>query len=220
MLPDFDPDSGDDAWFAVLAAHPKPAYFVFARSEDRWRLAAGPIPIVGDAPKIEGDVKAADDEPGAALNARLTPTRHVAFLTDPAGVSGVKIASGDPMRDLLSELVRAPMKARPDRLSTDVRLEGPAHALALPGGAALVFHTLRVVFTQQPGSGRTSLAHPRYGTTDLRAFTGKTRPGAFTGSEFVVLATKVAKDNQMTTVAMRRALADVTLGDSELGDSE
>lgn len=214
----FLPATGDDedgAWFVALARHPKPAYFVFVQEDGGWRLGAGPIPVVGDAPELQGEVEAAGQEPGSALRAKLTPTRHVAFLTDAAGVSGVRFASGDPMRALLAELVRAPARVRPDRLTTDVRLEGPARALALPGGAALVFHVLRVVFTQKPGSGRSTLAHPRYGAADVRSFAGDSRPGEITGSELVFLATEVSKDNRMRTVAMRRVLADIAAGDSE-----
>lgn len=202
-------DGEDGAWFAVLAREPHPAYFVFVQADGRWRLGAGPIPVVGKAPAFDDEVQDAAAQPSSAVGARLAPTRHVAFLTDPAGVSGVRFASGDPMRDLLAELVRAPAKVRPDRLTTDVRIEGPARALALPGGGSLVFHALRVVFTQRPGSGRSSLAHPRYGTADVRAFTGGT-PKTVTGSEILVLATKVGKDNTMRTVGMRRVLAGIT----------
>ena len=209
-------DGDGDAWFAVLARKPKPAYLVFVRVEGSWRLAAGPIPVVGKMPDVEGEVIDAAAEPEATVGASLAPTRHVAFLTDPTavngtGISGVRFASGDPMRDLLAELVRAPGRARPDHLSTDVSIEGPARALALPGGGSLVFHALRVVFTQKPRSGRSSLAHPRYRAAEVRAFTGGT-PESFTGSEIVVLATKVAKDDTMTTVGLRRMLADVTEG--------
>ncbi|WP_157099683.1 hypothetical protein [Microbispora sp. ATCC PTA-5024] len=213
-LPDSEGGSGDAPWFAVLAHKPKPAYFVFVRSEGRWRLGAGPIPVVGDAPAIEGEVRAAEADAGIALRARLVPTRHVAFLTDAAGVSGVRFASGDPMRDLLRDLVRAPSSASPDRVETDVRLEGPSRAIALPDGAALVFHALRVVYTQRPGSGRSSLVHPRWSAADLRAFTGRSAPGAVTGSDLVVLATRVAKDNELTTVGLRRTLAGITSGAS------
>ncbi|MGW5261182.1 hypothetical protein ACWEQG_09420 [Microbispora sp. NPDC004025] len=216
-------DGEDGAWFAVLARKPQPVYLVFVRADGRWRLGAGPIPVVGKAPQVvedgvEGEVTDAIADPDAAVGARLAPTRHVAFLTDPAGVSGkgvsgVRFASGDPMRGLLAELVRAPGRVRPDHLSTDVRIEGPARALALPGGGSLVFHALRVVFTQKPGSGRSSLAHPRYRSADVRAFTGGTSTSV-TGSEILVLATKVAKDNTMTTVGMRRVLADLAEGSS------
>ncbi|WP_169986180.1 hypothetical protein [Microbispora sp. H10836] len=213
-------DGEGGAWFAVLAKKPKPVYLIFVRADGRWRLDAGPIPVVGKAPEVEGGVEGevtdASADPDAAVGARLAPTRHVAFLTDPAGVngkgvSGVRFASGDPMRGLLTELVGAPGRVRPDHLSTDVRIEGPARALALPGGGSLVFHALRVVFAQKPGSGRSSLAHPRYRAADVRAFTGGT-PKSVTGSEILVLATKVAKDNTMTTVGMRRVLADLAEG--------
>lgn len=165
-------DGEDGAWFAVLARKPEPAYFVFVRADGRWRLGAGPIPLVGKAPEVEGGVDGeaidAAADPDAAVGARLAPTRHVAFLTDPAGangdgVSGVRFASGDPMRRLLAELVRAPGRVRPDHLSTDVRIEGPARALALPGGGSLVFHALRVVFTQKPARAVTPSPTPAIG---------------------------------------------------------
>ncbi|WP_405088733.1 hypothetical protein [Microbispora sp. NBC_01389] len=202
-------DGEDDPWFAVLARKPTPAYFVFVRTDGAWRLGAGPIPLAGDAPEAEGEVVDAAAGPGSWVGARLVSTRHVAFLTDPAGLSGVRFASGDPMRGLLGELVRAPRRVRPDRLSTDVRIEGPARALALPDGGALVFHALRLVFTQKPGPGRSSLAHRRYGAADVRAFTGGA-PKTVTGAEIVLLATRVGADNRMTTVGMRRVLAGIT----------
>ncbi|MFI7031118.1 hypothetical protein ACIBK1_20625 [Microbispora rosea] len=216
-------DGEDGAWFAVLARKPEPAYFVFVRADGRWRLGAGPIPLVGKAPDVgggaDGEVIDAAADPDTAVGARLAPTRHVAFLTDPAGVggdgvSGVRFTSGDPMRRLLVELVRAPGRVRPDHLSTDVRIEGPARALALPGGGSLVFHALRVVFTQKPGSGRSSLGHPRYRAADVRAFTGGAAT-TVTGGEILVLATRVAKDATMTTVGMRRVLADITKGSGQ-----
>ena len=204
--------SGEEAgtWFVALAHDPEPAFFVFVQAEGRWRLGAGPIPTVRKTPQFDVDAKSADDDPGIAVQASLVPTRHVAFLTDPAGVGAVKFSSGDQMHDLLHELVQAPAKVRPDRLSVDVQIEGPSYGLVLADGGALVFHSLKVVYTQKPGSGQSSLAHPRYGTADVRAFTGGSRPKAITGSELLVLATEVSKDNQMTTVALRRALADIT----------
>ncbi|WP_204016194.1 hypothetical protein [Sphaerimonospora thailandensis] len=202
-------DDEDGAWFAVLARRPEPAYFVFVRSEGRWRLGAGPIPLIGPAPKRADEVGNVDDEPDVAVRAKLVPTRYVTFLTDPAGVSGVKFASGDPMRGLLTELVRAPGRVRPDRLSVDVRIEGSPRALALPDGSALVFHALRLVHAQEPGPGRSTLAHPRYAAGDVRAFTGKSGPRSITAEELVLVATKVSKNNRLTTVALRRTLADI-----------
>ncbi|GAA4578944.1 hypothetical protein GCM10023194_03180 [Planotetraspora phitsanulokensis] len=203
-------DAEGGAWFAALARDPEPTFFVYVQAEGRWRLGAGPIPVVGKTPKFDVDSKSADGDPGIAVQARLVPTRYVAFLTDPAGVSGVKFSSGDRMRDLLPELLQAPAKVRPDRLSVDVQLEGQAYSLVLADGGALVFHALRVVYSQRPGSGRSSLAHPRYGDADVRAYTGETDPAAITGTELLMLATEVSKDNEMTTVAMRRSLAGVT----------
>lgn len=210
LLPDAEADDEDGAWFAVLARRPEPAYFVFVWSEDRWRLGAGPIPVVGAASKRVQRVESVEAQSETAVRARLVPTRYMTFLTDPAGVSGVKFAAADPMRRLLTELLRAPDRVRPDRLSVDVRIEGSPRALALPDGSALVFHALRLAYTQQPGTGRSTLAHPRYGTSDVRAFTGKSRPKSVNAEELVLLATKVSKDNRLTTVAMRRTLADIT----------
>lgn len=209
LLPETEADDEDGAWFAVLARRPEPAYFVFVWSEDRWLLGAGPIPVVGAEPKRDKQVESVDARPGTAVRARLVPTRHVTFLTDPAGVNGVRFATADPMRRLLTELLRAPDRVRPDRLSVDVRIEGSPRALALPDGSALVFHALRLAYTQQPGTGRSALAHPRYGASDVRAFTGKSRAKSVTATELVLLATKVSTDNRLTTVAMRRTLADI-----------
>jgi hypothetical protein len=204
-----DDDEGG-AWFVALAHDPEPTFFVFVQTEGRWRLGAGPIPVITKTPKFDLDSRSADDDPGIAVQARLVPTRYVAFLTDPAGVSGVKFSPGDRMRDLLPELLREPAKVRPDRLSVDVQLEGQAYSLVLADGGALVFHALRVVYAQRPGSGHSSLAHPRYGDADVRAYTGESDPAAITGTELLMLATEVSKDNEMTTVAMRRSLADIT----------
>jgi hypothetical protein len=44
----------------------------------------------------------------------------------------------------------------------------------------------------------------------VRAYTGESDPAAITGTELLMLATEVSKDNEMTTVAMRRSLADIT----------
>jgi hypothetical protein len=200
----------DGAWFAALARKPEPAYFVFAQAEGHWRLAAGPIKVVGDIPRLKGDTVVPADDPATDVTARLVPTRHLAFLTDPAGVSGIRFPSGDPMRKLLDELLRKPVKARPDRLSVDVRPADRPRSLMLPDGGALVFHALTVVYQQKPGPGRSSLAHPLYGTADVRAFTGKSSPAAITGTELLLIATKVAGPSKMTTVALRRVLTDIT----------
>jgi hypothetical protein len=210
LLPSAGPDDENGAWFVALARDPEPTFFVFVQAGGRWRLGAGPIPLVGKTPRFAVDVKPAEDDPEIAVQASLVPTRHVAFLTDPAGVSAVKFSSSDRMRDLLSDLVRAPAKVRPDRLAVDVEIEGPAYALVLADGGALVFHSLKVVYTQKPGSGHSSLSHPRYGTADVHAFTGTSKPEAITGGELLMLATEVSKDNEMTTVGIRKALAEIT----------
>ncbi|GII53238.1 hypothetical protein Pth03_16270 [Planotetraspora thailandica] len=212
FLPATTPDDDRGAWFVALARDPEPAYFVFVQADGRWKLGAGPIPALRKTPQPAAPVRQVEDDSKIAVPASLVPTRHVAFLSDPAGVSAVKFASGDRMRDLLRDLVRAPEKVRPDRLSVDVEIEGPAYALVLADGGALVFHSLKVVYTQKPGSGRSSLAHPRYGKADLSAFIGIGKPEAITGSELLTLATQVSKNNTMTTVGMRKALEEIALG--------
>ncbi|MCC5577079.1 hypothetical protein IMZ11_15750 [Microtetraspora sp. AC03309] len=203
-------DPGERPWFAALARAPRPAYFVFVRADGRWRLGAGPIPVVGEVPELEEGPVAAGADRDTQVRASLVPTRLLAFLTDPAGVSGVRLPSGDPMRDLLRELAARPARAQRDRLSADVRLEGPAYALPLPDGGALVFHTLRLVLTQKPGAGRSSLAHPRYGAAAVRAFTGQGPTGSVTSGELLFLATRVSASGGLSTVGLRRVLADIT----------
>ncbi|MGI5486027.1 hypothetical protein [Microtetraspora malaysiensis] len=204
-LPD---EPGDLPWFAALAHKPRPAYFVFVRSDGRWRLGAGPVPVVGALPELEEGQVAPEPDRDARVRAQLAPTRLLAFLTDPAGVSGVRVRSGDPMRDLLRELTDRSAADRPDRVSAEVRLEGPAYGLPLPDRGALVFHTLRIVVTQKPGAGR-----PAYKASAVRAFTGPgaTGEGAVTGHELLFLATRVSAKGVLDTVAMRRVLADVTM---------
>jgi hypothetical protein len=203
-------DMEDGAWFAALARSPKPAFFVFVESEGCWCLAAGPIPVAGRVPEITGD-EAASRDPDMDLTARLVPTRHLAYLTDPAGVGGVRFPSGDPMRTLLDELLERPVKVRPDRLTADVRLTGTTRLAMLPsGGGVLVFHELNIVYTQEPGSGRSSLAHSVYGRSDVRAFTGQGRPDGVTGTELLFIATEVTSGAKMTTVGLQRVLADIT----------
>ncbi|WP_066933139.1 hypothetical protein [Microtetraspora fusca] len=195
-------EPGDLPWFAALAHEPRPAYFVFVRSDGRWRLGAGPVPVVGALPELEEGKVAPEPDRDARVRAGLAPTRLLAFLTDPAGVSGVRVRSGDPMHDLLRELTD-----RPDRRPAEVRLEGPAHALPLPDGGALVFHTLRIVVTQKPGAGR-----PAYKAAAVRAFTGRgSSGGVVTGHELLFLATRVSVKGVLDTVAVRRVLADVTV---------
>jgi hypothetical protein len=152
--------------------------------------------------------EAGDSEEGIA--ARLVPQRHLAFLTDPAGVNGVRFADGDPVRDLLAELVRKPSLVRPDRLAVDVRVaDVPTRALRLDDGTTLVFHAVEIEFDQRTSAKR--LAHPLYGVSDLQAFTGKAHPTSLAGTEIVFLVTQVGAGNKLTTIAMRRALADLTV---------
>ncbi|WP_143591255.1 hypothetical protein [Thermoactinospora rubra] len=131
----------DGGWFAALARAPRPAYFVFARDDGRWRLASGPIPVVGDAPAHAAQASPA---PGTAVRARLVPQRHLTYLTDPAGVSGIRFPAGDPMRELREEVT-----AREAEVEL---LPGGGRTLALSEGAMLVFHALRVT-----GGGKTEL---------------------------------------------------------------
>ncbi|WP_344840736.1 hypothetical protein [Nonomuraea dietziae] len=97
-------------WFAVLARRPEPTYFLFVHDRN-WRLAAGPLRLLGEAPeRADG----AEPSSGTARRARLVPQRHLTYLTDPAGVSGVAFPSGDAIADLRDELAdrtaRAPSR--------------------------------------------------------------------------------------------------------------
>lgn len=202
------PGSGD--WFVGLAVDPAPAYFVLEREDGAWRVAAGPVPLTGDAPDLVAEQPPEDDP--VAIAARLVPQRHLAFLTDRAGLSGVRFARGDPMHDLRAELHARRTKARPDRVRNDLSLiPGPARVLRVGEQEALVFHALRIERTQQAAAGR--LKRPLYARDRLRAFTGKTRPAALTGTEVLVLATRVGADGELATVALRRGLADLTAAD-------
>ncbi|RCG27871.1 hypothetical protein DQ384_25425 [Sphaerisporangium album] len=205
---------GGRPWFVALAHRPHPSYFLFEHDEGRWRLALGPIRLVGDAPELDVDETQAAhavpaDDPEDGVRARLAPQKHLAYLSDPAGLSGVRFASGDAMTRLLAELVRKPSQVRPDRLGVDVRLvPGETRALALAGGGALVFHALQVVYSQRARTGK--VAHPVFGAAAVRAFTGKASPKTVTATELILLATTVAPDGRMTTVALRRTPADIT----------
>ncbi|WP_248961841.1 hypothetical protein [Sphaerisporangium perillae] len=209
----FLPDRPEEhPWFVALARKPQPSYFVFAYEDDRWRLANGPIQLVGDAPVLNADETTRavpTDDPEDGLRARLVPQKHLAFLSDRAGLSGVRFASGDPMRNLLSELVKKPSTVRPDRLSYDFQLiPGETRALGVGGGGALVFHAIKIMYTQKAHSRK--LAHPLFGADAVRVFTGKASPATIHVTEVVLLATKVAPDGKLTTVAMSRGLADIT----------
>lgn len=209
----FLPDRADERpWFVALARKPQPSYFLFVNEEDHWRLAYGPIRLVGDAPKLDADQTTRavpTDDPEDGVRARLVPQKHLAFLSDRAGLSGVRFASGDPMSALLAELVRKPSTVRPDRLSSDVQLvPGESRALGVSGGGALVFHALDITYTQKAGSR--GLAHPLFGAGAVRAFTGKPDLTAIHVSEVVVLATEVGPDGKLRTVAMTRGLAAIT----------
>ncbi|WP_062344788.1 hypothetical protein [Herbidospora yilanensis] len=200
-------------WFAALAKEPDPAYFVFTQGKGGWRLALGPVPVPEGAPEVpvtDAVVPAGDVNP--QVTASLVSQRCLTYLTDPTGVNGIRVSSGDAMRDLRDSITRAPARHRPDRISVDVRLVrgAPAHALALPGGAFLVFHTLRLVTTQSPGPGRDELAKSYFAEQDVRAFAGHGRLGEVTAEELLFLATKVDADGRMTTVGMGRRLASVT----------
>ncbi|GAA0982571.1 hypothetical protein GCM10009555_052710 [Acrocarpospora macrocephala] len=203
-------DQEEGAWFAALARQPDPAYFVFAFEDGVWQLAYGPIPLLGKAPAEDAVPTGATD---MIVKARLVPQQYLTYLTDPAGVSGVTFPAGDPVRTLLEELLRTPRKARPDRVSVDVRLATDAsRALLLADGGALVFHAITLVFTQKPGAGRGALRHARYGSATVKAFTGKAKAGKLTGSEVLFLTTRVSKAGKMTTIGVRRELAHITAG--------
>ncbi|GLX95544.1 hypothetical protein [Herbidospora sp. NBRC 101105] len=208
-------DAKGRPWFAALAKKPDPAYFVFTQGKGGWRLALGPIPVPDGAPEVpvtEAVVPAGDVNP--QVTASLVSQRCLTYLTDPTGVNGIRVSSGDALRELRDSITRAPARHRPDKIGVDVRLvrSAPAHALALPGGASLVFHTLRLVTTQSPGPGRDSLAKPSFPDRDVRAFAGQGRLGKVTAEELLFLATKVDADGRMTTVGLGRRLASVTNG--------
>ncbi|MDF2709315.1 hypothetical protein AB0C18_13460 [Nonomuraea muscovyensis] len=187
----FLPDAGD--WFAALARKPSPAYYVFQLDGDRWRLAAGPVPAHGE-PVSPGDPGVAAGRE-VATRARLVPQRHLTYLTDPAGVNGVRFPSGDPVRKLLDELAGKPAEVAPDRLSIDVELAGePARTVALSTGSVLVFDVLRIGYEQRPGPGRKALKRPLEGLSPE-------------GSELVVLASVVSAADGPTTVGLRRGPA-------------
>ncbi|GII75468.1 hypothetical protein Sru01_04500 [Sphaerisporangium rufum] len=209
----FIPTGADDRPYVVaLARRPRPAYFVFARAEDRWRLAYGPVEVVREAAEPDADQESRVAPPlagGDVLRARLAPQKHLAFLADPAGLSGVRFAADDPVRDLRDELARRPGKVRPDRLEVAVRvLPDDPHALPLPGGGALAFHAVKIIYIQRATGRR--LAHPIFGRDAVRDFTGKASPAKIEVTELVTLATKVAADGRLTTVGMTRALAGIT----------
>lgn len=194
------PRSGN--WFAALADK---AYYVFTREGDRWRLAMGPVRLLGAAPSP------AEAGPASAVRAKLVPQRHLTYLTDPAGVSGVTFPTDDPVAGLLRELTTRPAKLRPDSLKVDVELSGePVRTLALEDGSMLVFHALRIVYTQKPGAGRSSLAAPLYPAPVLRAFGLKPNAPRLTVTELVILATQVSPKNRLTTVGLRRALSTIS----------
>ncbi|MDH2423979.1 hypothetical protein [Sphaerisporangium sp. TRM90804] len=207
------PDTPDDVpWFVALASEPHPAYFLLVREDDRWRVAYGPVRLVGEASDLDADVTTRvvpSDDPDDGVAARLVPQKHLAFLADHVGLSGVRFPAGDAMKDLLAELVKKPSTVRPDRLSSDVRLiPGETRALALADGGALVFHALEILHTQKSGSGK--LRHPIAGTADMRAFTGKPSQPSLHVTEIFMLATEVDPDGGLRTVAMTRHLSDVT----------
>ncbi|GAA2392083.1 hypothetical protein GCM10010404_56700 [Nonomuraea africana] len=194
-------------WFAVLARRPEPTYFLFVYDRN-WRLAAGPLRILGEAPERADGASASAS---TARRAKLVPQRHLTYLTDTAGVSGIAFPPGDAIADLRDELVGRPATARPDRVSVDVELfGGPFRALALSNGSMLVFHSLRLVSRHRPGAGRAALSRPPYGRAQVKEFTGESQPATLTGTELVVLASEISSKNRLTTVALRRAIADLT----------
>ncbi|WP_214320909.1 hypothetical protein [Nonomuraea sediminis] len=121
------PDADD--WFAALARKPSPAYFVFVLEDNRWRLGAGPIPVIGRPP---AHTPGATADPDLAVEAGLVPQRHLTFLTDPAGVQGVRFPAGDPLQGLRAGIA-------------DVEfVDGGARAVALSSTQLLVFDALRI----------------------------------------------------------------------------
>ncbi|WP_327087439.1 hypothetical protein OIE66_34700 [Nonomuraea sp. NBC_01738] len=126
------PVAGD--WFAVLAKTPDPAYYLFTKEEGRWRLAAGPVPVLSGEPPAQ----AATAEPDEALvrRARLVPQRHLTYLTDPAGVNGVRFPAKDRLHALRASLAEQ---------AADVELlDSPPFHLPLADGSMLIFDALSV----------------------------------------------------------------------------
>ncbi|NUR90090.1 MAG: hypothetical protein HOY71_38950 [Nonomuraea sp.] len=127
------PDSPD--WFAVLTREPSPAYHLFFLEDGRWRLGAGPIPVREGRTQPSSGVRS----PSSLLRtARLVPQRHLTYLTDPAGVAGVRFPSGDAMRGLLKDVTRQ---------HADVELYG-TRSLTIPldAKAVLVFDAVRLTY--------------------------------------------------------------------------
>ncbi|MFE0147206.1 hypothetical protein ACFWY5_08685 [Nonomuraea sp. NPDC059007] len=206
------PEEG--GWFAALATEPEPAYFVFVHAGDGWRLGFGPVPITGNPPDTTppgatppgatpGGSSGGAPDPAIVRRARLVPQRHLTFLTDPAGLSGVRFPEADPVRKLRDELAAKPARVRPDRLTVDVELLDTPRTIGTAGGSMLVFHTLRLTFHQRGD------AHPLYGKADLRAFTGKSGLDRLSAVEIVSLVSELTPDNKVRTVGSRRDLADV-----------
>ncbi|HUR02742.1 MAG TPA: hypothetical protein VM347_09390 [Nonomuraea sp.] len=182
----FLPGEGD--WFAALAGKPSPAYFVFLREGGRWRLGAGPIPARGATPETPTTIT---PDAGLVGQARVVAQRHLTYLTDPAGVAGVRFPPGDPVRGLRDELTRLPEQVKPDRLDIDVELpEQPTMSLILSADTMLAFDALRIVYRQRPKAGKAALAHP------LKK-----------DAEIVVLATVISAAKGPTTVGVRRGPA-------------
>ncbi|MFC6080814.1 hypothetical protein [Sphaerisporangium aureirubrum] len=199
-------------WFVALARDPDPVYVVLVQEDSRWRVAYGPLKLLTAPPKLDADVTTRvvpTEDPDDGVRARLVPQKHLAFLSDRAGLTGIRFASGDPMRSLLTELVKKPTTVRPDRLSSEIQLiPDDTRALALAGGGALVFHSFKIFYTQKTTAGK--LSHPLFGTTQAKAFTDSSTPKSLHATEIVQLATKVTPDGKLTTIASSRALADLT----------
>ncbi|MEO3808745.1 hypothetical protein ABGB17_07060 [Sphaerisporangium sp. B11E5] len=210
----FLPDRPDERpWFVALAREPDPAYIVLVQEDDRWRVAYGPLKLTTAPPELDADVTTRvvpTEDPEDGVRARLAPQKHLTFLSDRYGLTGIRFPSGDPVRSLLTELTKKPATVRPDRLSHEIQLiPDDTRALALADGGALVFHSLKILHTQKTTSRK--LAHPLFGTTLAKAFTGTSTPKSLHTTEVVQLATKVTPDGKLTTVAISRGLADITL---------
>lgn len=125
------PDADD--WFAALVREPSPAYYLFFLEDGRWRLGAGPVPVRGERAREPGE-----PSPSLLRRARLVPQRHLTYLTDPAGVGGVRFPAGDPMRALLKDVTER---------HADVELYG-TRSLTIPlaDDSVLVFDALRLTY--------------------------------------------------------------------------
>lgn len=208
------PDRPEETpWFVALARDPDPAYVLLVEEDGHWRVAYGPMKLTTTPPKPDADATTRvvpTDDPDDGVRARLVPQKHLTYLSDRYGLTGITFPATDPVRTLLKELIKKPSTVRPDRLSYEIQLiPDDTRALALADGGALVFHSFKIFYTQK--STTKKLRHPLYPSTTTKAFTGTTTPKSLHTTEVIQLATKVTPTGKLTTIALSRTLADITL---------